>query len=359
MHTRERRQLRLFIRRDTYGRYVSVPGLPAARPLQHHGPRADRRRSSSERLRRRVRRVHRPASASPTTARLHFVVRPPKGEPIARRRHRRPRAPARRGGPLLARRLHRRRDRRVRRGARRARWAGATPTSFPEAYKEDFPPRTAAVDLGRLEAIEGDEGIDLSLYEHARRRPRRGPAQGLPDRPAAVAVRGAADPVRRWASRSSTSGPTSSRASTATVVHLRLRAALRPAAARAGARELFQDALARGLGRLQRDRRLQRAGARRRADLAAGDGAARLREVHAPGRHAVRAGLHRGRAAQQRRHHPAAGRSCSRPGSTRRPATDAATDARRAPRSRRSRSGSAAPSTTWPASTRTGSCAPT
>ena len=56
----------------------------------------------------------------------------------------------------------------------------------------------------------------------------------------------------------------------------------------------------------------------RRADLAPGDGAAGLREVHAAGRHAVRPGLHRGGAAQQRRHHPAAGRSCSRPASTRR-----------------------------------------
>ncbi|MET0837787.1 MAG: NAD-glutamate dehydrogenase, partial [Marmoricola sp.] len=36
---------------------------------------------------------------------------------------------------------------------------------FPEAYKEDYPPQTAAVDLGRLEEIEGDEGMALSLYE--------------------------------------------------------------------------------------------------------------------------------------------------------------------------------------------------
>ena len=28
--------------------------------------------------------------------------------------------------------------------------------SFPEAYKEDYPPRTGAVDLGRLEGIPGD-----------------------------------------------------------------------------------------------------------------------------------------------------------------------------------------------------------
>ena len=36
---------------------------------------------------------------------------------------------------------------------------------FPEAYKEDYPPQTGAVDLGRLEQIEGDEGLALSLYE--------------------------------------------------------------------------------------------------------------------------------------------------------------------------------------------------
>ena len=42
--------------------------------------------------------------------------------------------------------------------------------SFPEAYKEDYSARTAAVDLGRLEAIHTDGpdegGLDLSLYEH-------------------------------------------------------------------------------------------------------------------------------------------------------------------------------------------------
>ena len=36
---------------------------------------------------------------------------------------------------------------------------------FPEAYKEDYLPQTGAVDLGRLEEIEGDEGLALSLYE--------------------------------------------------------------------------------------------------------------------------------------------------------------------------------------------------
>ncbi len=62
------------------------------------------------------------------------------------------------------------------------------------------------------------------------------------------------------------------------------------------------------MGRAQRVRRVQRPGARRRTGLAPGQRAARLREVHAPGRHAVRAGLHRGRAEAEHRDHPAPGR---------------------------------------------------
>ena len=43
MSARERRQLRAFVRRDTYGRYVSVLVYLPARPLQHRGARALRR----------------------------------------------------------------------------------------------------------------------------------------------------------------------------------------------------------------------------------------------------------------------------------------------------------------------------
>ena len=82
MHARERRQLRLFIRRDTYGRYVSVPRLPAPRPLQHRRPRAVRRRSS--RTGSAATRVEFTARVNEsTTARVHFVVHPPKGGTIA------------------------------------------------------------------------------------------------------------------------------------------------------------------------------------------------------------------------------------------------------------------------------------
>ena len=357
MHARERRQVRMFIRRDTYGRYVSVlVYLP--RDRYNTSVRERFAQILKEQPRRRVGRVHRPASTSPTTARVHFVVHPPKGGDDPRGRHRRPRAPAHRGLPLLARRLHPRRDRGVRRGGRRP--AGPplrrlVPRGLQGGLLRRAPARSTSAGSRRSTGRRG--GIDLSLYEHARRRPRRGSAQGLPGRPAAVAVRDPADALARWASRSSTSAPTSSTGWSAR------RSSTSSACATAGRcptqrPRAVPGRAARGVGRLQRDRRLQRAGARRRADLAAGDRAARVREVHAAGQHA------RSRSTTSRTRCAATSTSpgcwcrSSRRGSTR---ANGARRRRRGAdrRSRRSRSGSPAPSTTWPASTTTGSCAPT
>jgi glutamate dehydrogenase len=165
MHARERRQLRLFIRRDTYGRYVSVlVYLPRDRyntNVREKFSEILRDRLGGDSVEFTVR------LTESTTARVHFVVHPPKGAAIQEvdtadleRRM----AEASRSwrddfmsavisgygeevGAVLARRYH---------------------DSFPEAYKEDFSPRIAAADLGRLEAIQvGDDGagIDLSLYE--------------------------------------------------------------------------------------------------------------------------------------------------------------------------------------------------
>ena len=92
------------------------------------------------------------------------------------------------------------------------------------------------------------------------------------------------------------------------LLHLRVRPAPRPDARSARAHPVRRGA-ARGVGRLQRDRRLQPARPRRRADLAAGHRAARVRQVPQAGQLALRPRLHRGGAAQQRRHHPAAGRA--------------------------------------------------
>ena len=105
-------------------------------------------------------------------ARLHFVVRPAPGEQI--------------GEPDMA-----DLERRCSEAARSwrddfthavmstygeelgSRYVRTYVSCFPEAYKEDYPPQTAAVDLGRLEEIEADQGMALSLYEDVAAPPAR------------------------------------------------------------------------------------------------------------------------------------------------------------------------------------------
>lgn len=165
MHARERRQLRLFIRRDTYGRYVSVlVYLPRDRyntTVRERFVQLLKDQLGGDSVEFTVR------LTESTTARVHFVVHPPKGASI----HEIDTADL---------------ERRMQEASRSWRddftiavlgeygeqvgtgLARRYLDSFPEAYKEDFSPRVGAVDLGRLEAIELDEhgaGIDLSLYE--------------------------------------------------------------------------------------------------------------------------------------------------------------------------------------------------
>lgn len=162
MHTRERRQLKLFVRRDVYGRFLScLVYLPR-----------DRYNTT---VRERIAAILKQQLAGDSieytahvgdsfAARLHFVVRPKPGELIGR--------------PDVADLEHRCAEAArswrddftnavistygEEQGSRLVRtYAGC----FPEAYKEDYPPATGAVDLGRLEQIAGDEGFALSLYE--------------------------------------------------------------------------------------------------------------------------------------------------------------------------------------------------
>ncbi len=164
---RERRAVRLFIRRDTYARYLSVlVYLP--RDRYNTGVRQKfvkilidqigKGRIGPENVEFNV------SINESTTARVHFVVHVPKGELIPddidtvdleRRLVEASRSwqedflqaviaeYGEETGGLLGRRYV---------------------DAFPEAYKEDFNPRTAAVDLGRVEGIAGDSGIDQSLY---------------------------------------------------------------------------------------------------------------------------------------------------------------------------------------------------
>lgn len=162
MQARERRAVRLFIRRDTYGRYLSVlVYLPRDRyntGVRHRFEKILTERLGAESVEFNV------SINESTTARVHFVVRlgPGKLVPddvdtadLERRLVDASRSwqedflqavMAEYGeevGAILGRRYV---------------------EAFPEAYKEDFPARTAAVDLGRLEAVQGN-GLDLALYE--------------------------------------------------------------------------------------------------------------------------------------------------------------------------------------------------
>ena len=163
LHTRQRRQLRLFVRHDAYRRYLSC---------LVYLPRDRYNTSVRERIAEILKRelggetIEYTARVSESMlARLHFVVRPPKGEVME--------------AEIDVAEVERKLVEAARSWlddfadatreeygeARSVQLARTYAESFPEAYKEDYPARTGAVDLGRLEAIEGDEGIALSFYQ--------------------------------------------------------------------------------------------------------------------------------------------------------------------------------------------------
>ncbi len=167
MRARERRAVRLFIRRDTYARYLSVlVYLPRDRYntgvrqrfVQILTEQIGKGRIGPDAVEFNV------SINESTTARVHFVVHLPKGELVAddvdtadleRRLVEASRSwqedflqaviaeYGEEAGAILGRRYL---------------------DAFPEAYKEDFGPRTAAVDLARIEGVREDPGVDQALY---------------------------------------------------------------------------------------------------------------------------------------------------------------------------------------------------
>jgi glutamate dehydrogenase len=165
LQTVGRRQLKVFVRRETYGRYVSVLCyLPRDRYNTAVRERfsqilMDRFRGDSIEFNVKM--------SESTTARVHFVVHPPLGAEI-------PDIDVAELERLFTEASRSWRDDFITatvteygedRGARLARRYA---DSFPEAYKEDFTATTAALDVGRLEAIQPEKvpggGIDLSLF---------------------------------------------------------------------------------------------------------------------------------------------------------------------------------------------------
>ncbi len=162
MYTRERRQLKLFVRRDRYGRFLSCL---VYLPRDRYNTSVRERIAAILKTQLGGESIEYTAHVGESfAARLHFVVRPPQGVQI--------------GDPDVAD-LERRCAEAARswrddfttavistygeeQGSRLVRtYAGC----WPEAYKEDYLPQTGAIDIGRLEEIEGDEGMTLSLYE--------------------------------------------------------------------------------------------------------------------------------------------------------------------------------------------------
>ncbi len=168
LHIRERRQVRLFMRPDTYRRYLSC---------LLYLPRDRYNTTVRERIAAILKRelgggtVEYTARVSESLlARVHFVVRAPGGAPMT----------AGFNVPEIERKLAEaarswqddfaqavREEHGEARGVRLAR---TYVDSFPEAYKEDYPARTGAVDVGRLESLLAEvgadgEGIALSFYQ--------------------------------------------------------------------------------------------------------------------------------------------------------------------------------------------------
>jgi glutamate dehydrogenase len=160
MRLKERRQVRLFVRYDDYGRYVScIVFLPRDRyttanrlKVQQllveafHGTSSDHVAKMSESV----------------LARLHVMVRTPSRPEhhvdVAELEHRLD-AITRSWSDELADAV-----RETVGEAEATRLVARYGDAFPEAYKEDFPARAAVTDLHRLEALGDEPGIDLSLY---------------------------------------------------------------------------------------------------------------------------------------------------------------------------------------------------
>ena len=340
-----------------------LPGLPAARPLHHR-----RSGCAMQQILLRAscdgdeRRLHRPVDrvgAGPAALRR---PRPTRASAVPRRRRRRARGrlaeATRSWADDFADALHRPSAARSRPPSCSARYARRVPRG---ATRRTSRPRTGRRRTSsQLEALDGRAS---STLQPVRRRSAPRPASGgfkiYRVGAAAARCREVLPVLQRHGRRGRRRAAVRARRGTGAPpawiydFGLRLPAGELPTG-RASRPQRGTTRSRAAVARRGRGRRLQRAGAARRADLAAGDGAARVREVPAPGRHRRSARSYIEQTLRRtRRTSPRCWSRCSRPASTRRcrRATGARADRRRW--SRRS----TARSTRSPASTRTGSCA--
>ncbi len=160
LHLRERRQLRLFLRKDVYGRYLScLVYLPRDRYTTQIRERMQdilRQTLGAETLDYTAR------VSESVLARLHFVVRPAPGQTLRDFDHaeleQRLADATRSWTDDFAAAVHEQFGEEA--GTRLTRLYSE---AFPEAYKEDFRPPVAAADVRRMEEV-ADDSIALSLY---------------------------------------------------------------------------------------------------------------------------------------------------------------------------------------------------
>jgi glutamate dehydrogenase len=162
LHLEERRQLRLFVRKDPYGRYLScLVYLPRDR--------------YDTRARLRIQDLlleatggqsidHTARVGESVLARLHFIIRMPSGAPLPAldeaELEQRLVAATRAWEDDLADALIEQVGEET--GARLLRRYGR---AFPEAYKEDFPARVGAADVRRLNELDPAGDIAMNLYQ--------------------------------------------------------------------------------------------------------------------------------------------------------------------------------------------------
>jgi len=161
LRLQERRKTQLFLRKDVYGRFMScLVFLPRDRY------------NTSVRLKMEaiLRAAFHAASvdfttrvAESTLARLHFVVRVPRGSSIPEV------DPAALERDIID--ATRTWDEDLAEAMRAehgeeagARLIGLYGKGFPEAFKEDFHPRVAVADVRRMESLEAEDTVDLNLY---------------------------------------------------------------------------------------------------------------------------------------------------------------------------------------------------
>ncbi|RJS45174.1 NAD-glutamate dehydrogenase [Nocardioides cavernaquae] len=162
MHARERRRLRLFVHPDAYHRYLScLIYMPRDRyntMVRERFAALLREHLGAETLEYAAR-----VGESPM-AQVHFVARPPAGAEL-------PDVDIAALERLLVEAARSWDDDFVTSvTAEYGEAAGASlvrryQRAFPQGYKEDFSARAAAVDLGRLEVISGEQGLDLAVHD--------------------------------------------------------------------------------------------------------------------------------------------------------------------------------------------------